>query len=244
MRLDWRTPYRYMFRDPDWKPKILVGGLWLLLFPPIGWPVALGYRKEALFALVDGCRPLLPSWRRQTWRFLREGLKAEAVILVYFLPFLGVFLCAATGGGATLAAHATELALFGAGVLLLLPICLPLLPPLYWYLFGWIHLSWPAMLAVGALFWTTTFLMPAAFLQVSRTRRFPAAFRIDRVLAFVAGNLAAYLEAWAISIVATAIGLALGPGAPWGIFWSYLVIVHAFNEALTAGRGYYRDSER
>jgi len=33
-------------------------------------------------------------------------------------------------------------------------------------------------------------------------------------------------------VIATAAALASGPAAPWAIFWSYLVIVYAFNEAL------------
>jgi hypothetical protein len=237
MSLDWKTPYCYMFRDPAWNSQIFIGGLWLLLLPPIGWPIALGYRKETLLALVEGRRPLLPRWNGHTWLFWREGLKAEAIILVYFLPFLGVFGFAAFDDWAAVFAHGRELVLFGVGVLLLLPVCLPLLPPLYWYLFDWIELSWAEQLAVGAVFWVTTFVMPAAFLQVSLTGRFLAALRIDRVLGFVGRNLLVYLEAWTISIIATAMVFALTLGAAWGIFWSYLVVVYTFNEALSRGTG-------
>jgi len=125
-----------------------------------------------------------------------------------------------------------ELVAFGVAILLLLPICLPLIPPLYWYLFDWIELSGVEMVVIGLLFWGTTFIMPAAFLQVSLRGRFAAALRVDRVVMFVGRNLPTYLEAWAISVIATAAALASGPAAPWGIFWSYLVIIYAFNEAL------------
>lgn len=232
MRLDWRTPFCFMFRDREWLGKILVGGLWLLAFPPLGWPIALGYRKEALAALVEGRTPLLPPWRGQWLAFLGEGLKAAAVILIYFLPFLGGFLWLAIDDRSVIRDHAVELVVFGAAIVLLLPICLPLLPPLYAYLFDWVRLSSLEMVALGALFWGTTFLMPAAFLQVSLRGRFTAAFRVDRVVVFVGRNPASYLEAWAISVVATAAALASTVAAPWAIFWSYLVIVYAFNEAL------------
>jgi len=232
MRLHWRAAFGFMLRDPEWRRKVFVGGLWLLAFPPLGWPIALGYRKETLLGLVEGRTPLLPPWRGQWPNFLREGLKAAGVILIYFVPFLLAFVWMAIDDWSAVRDHVVELVVFGVAILLLLPICLPLVPPLYWYLFDWIELSGVEMVLVGLLFWGTTFVMPAAFLQVSLRGRFAAAFRIDRVAMFVGRNLATYLEAWAISVTATAAALASGPAAPWGIFWSYLVIVYAFNEAL------------
>ena len=232
MKLDWKAPFFYVRQDPEWKHKVLVGGLWLLLFPPLGWPLALGYRKEALLALVEGRTPFLPRWKGQTVRYLIEGVKAVGVILVYFIPFLCIFWWLGVDDWSTLQQHAVEAVIFVVAILLLMPICLPLLPPVYWYLFPWIELSSVEMVVVGIVFWGTTFLMPAAFLQVSLAGDFSAAFRVVRVLEFVANNTRAYLEAWSISLLATAAALVLGPAVPWGIFWSYLVIVYTFNEAL------------
>ncbi|OLC68926.1 MAG: hypothetical protein AUH69_00445 [Actinobacteria bacterium 13_1_40CM_4_65_12] len=232
MRLHWKAALCFMLQDPEWKTKIFVGGLWLLAFPPLGWPIALGYRKETLCGLVEGRTPLLPPWRGQWPIFLREGLKAGGIILIYFVPFLLGFLSMAIDDWSGVRDHAVELVAFGVAILLLLPICLPLIPPLYWYLFDWIELSGVEMVVIGLLFWGTTFIMPAAFLQVSLRGRFAAALRVDRVVMFVGRNLPTYLEAWAISVIATAAALASGPAAPWGIFWSYLVIIYAFNEAL------------
>src|SRR6266852_2978687 len=92
MRLHWKAALCFMLQDPEWKTKIFVGGLWLLAFPPLGWPIALGYRKETLCGLVEGRTPLLPPWRGQWPIFLREGLKAGGIILIYFVPFLLGFL--------------------------------------------------------------------------------------------------------------------------------------------------------
>ena len=40
-----------------------------------------------------------------------------------------------------------------------------------------------------------------------------------------------------LSLIASAIGVFMGPLAPWGLFWSYIVILHAFTEAfLRTGR--------
>ncbi|HWM78732.1 MAG TPA: hypothetical protein VNS56_14235, partial [Methylomirabilota bacterium] len=71
MRLHWKAALCFMLQDPEWKTKIFVGGLWLLAFPPLGWPIALGYRKETLCGLVEGRTPLLPPWRGQWPIFLR-----------------------------------------------------------------------------------------------------------------------------------------------------------------------------
>jgi len=232
MRLHWKAALCFMLQDPEWKTKIFVGGLWLLAFPPLGWPIALGYRKETLCGLVEGRTPLLPPWRGQWLIFLREGLKAAGIILIYFVPFLLGFLSMAIDDWSGVRDHAVELAVFGVAILFLLPICLPLIPPLYWYLFDWIELSGVEMVVIGLLFWGTTFVMPAAFLQVSLRGRFAAALRVDRVVMFVGRNLPTYLEAWAISVIATPAALPSGPAAAWAIFWSYLVIVDAFNEAL------------
>ena len=66
--------------------------------------------------------------------FLREGLKAAGVILIYFVPFLLGFWSMAIDDWSGVRDHAVELVAFGVAILFLLPICLPLIPPLYWYL--------------------------------------------------------------------------------------------------------------
>ena len=61
-QLNWKASTLFMATDPDWKRKIFVGGL-VLLIPIIGWPAILGYRKVVVERLVDGALPLLPEWR-------------------------------------------------------------------------------------------------------------------------------------------------------------------------------------
>lgn len=222
-----------MFKEVRWRRKLFIGGLALLLFPPIGWPAALGYRKEVAFRLINGKQPLLPDWKDAWGRFMRDGSAAAGIILVYYVPFLALFWFLALDDVSVAGQHVPEIAFFLIAVPLLIPISLPLLPPLYWRLFPWVHLSIPEMFLVGAVFWGTAFFMPAAFLQVSLTGRFMPAFRVARIVRFVWETPRAYVEAWAGSILATALAFLSGPLAPWGIFWSYLVIVHAFNDALT-----------
>jgi len=234
--LSWRRAFSFMFRDVRWPRKLLIGGLALLLFPPIGWPVALGYRKEVAFRLVGGVEPALPEWTGSWGRFARDGFCAAGIILVYYLPFLCLFWLLALDDVAIAGRHVPEIAFFLLAIPLLIPVSLPLLPPLYWSLFPWVHLTLAEMLVIGAVFWGTAFFMPAAFLQVSLTGRFLSAFRVARIVRFVRETPRAYLEAWVLSLLATALAFLLGPLAPWGIFWSYLVIVHAFNDALIRWR--------
>ena len=230
--LAWRRAFSFMFRDSRWPRKLLIGGLAILLFPPIGWPMALGYRKEVAFRLIGGEEPALPEWKGSWGRFVRDGFCATGIILVYYLPFLCLFWFLALDDVAVVRRHVLEIVCFLFAIPLLIPVSLPLLPPLYWYLFPWVHLTLPEMFVIGAVFWGTAFFMPAAFLQVSLTGRFLPAFRVARIVRFVLETPRAYLEAWVLSLLATALAFLVGPLAPWGIFWSYLVIVHAFNDAL------------
>jgi hypothetical protein len=232
MRLGWRSAFLYMTREPGWRRKLLVGGAMLIACPPLGWPLALGYRREVALRLVQGREPVLPQWAGAWRRYLADGLGAAGVILTYYLPFLGLFWGLALDELAVALRHPGEIALFFLAVSLLIPLVLPLLPPLYWFLFPWVRLSRVEALVLGLVFSATTFVLPAAFLQVSLRGRYRDAFRLDRLLGFIARYPRLYLEAWSLSFVATALALATGPLAPWGIFWSYLAIVHAFNEAL------------
>ena len=42
MLIDWRAALVFVTREPDWKPRIGLGGLLMLVVPPIGWVLALG----------------------------------------------------------------------------------------------------------------------------------------------------------------------------------------------------------
>src|SRR5262245_11857505 len=121
-----------MFQDVRWRRKLLIGGLALLLFPPVGWPIALGYRKEVAFRLIGGEQSVLPEWKGSWGRFVRDGFTAAGVILVYYLPFIGLFWLLALDDLAVAGQHVPEISFFLIAVPLLIPIGLPLLPPLYW----------------------------------------------------------------------------------------------------------------
>src|SRR4051794_30329724 len=76
MQLGWRSAFLYMTREPGWWRKLLVGGALLLACPPLGWPLALGYRREVALRLVRGGEPTLPEWGGVWSTYLASGLGA------------------------------------------------------------------------------------------------------------------------------------------------------------------------
>jgi hypothetical protein len=231
LQLRWQKAFRFATEAEGWREKCLLGGLWILLCPPIGWLLALGYRKEVAFRLIENRRPYLPDWC--SWRtYLLDGMKAAGVIMVYYLPYVIAFWVFALGDLSKALDHPLPILSFAVCLPLCLPICMPFLPPLYLMLFPWLHLDWWQVVVLAAYFWSTAFIMPAAFMQVSTDKTFRAAFHLRAIYRLITGNFRVYVEAWLLSLIATAIALLCGPLAPWGIFGSYLVIVFAFNNAL------------
>jgi hypothetical protein len=204
----------------------------MLLCPPVGWLLALGYRREVALNLVDGRTPVLPAWRGLHLPALGHGLRALIVILAYFAPLLTLYWALALGSLGEAVARWREVGLFFLCLPLFVPVTMPGLLVAYPAWHPWMGFSGAEVAVLAAAFAGTTFLLPAAFMQVSLHRRFRAALRVDRVVRLVALAPALYLEAWAISLVATALAGLSGPLMPWGIVWSYLVIGFAFNNAL------------
>jgi len=225
--------------------KYFWGGLWICLFPPLGWYMALGYRTEVGIRLQEGVTPVLPTWEK--WRhYLATGLRSGGVIQSFFVPYLlTLWLFVYMHNPAQVTEHWQALLVFAATVVLLPPIGVGVLPPLYAYLFPWFTVSGGEAALLAVLFFGATFMMPSAFMQVLRTRTYTSAFRLDRVVVFIATHFVAYLEAWLVSLASAAVAFAMGPFAPWGLFWTYPAITYAFQstfqdrlmQPVTAGGG-------
>lgn len=236
--LDWRWALTFMFGERNWSAALLRGGLILLLLPPFGWHVAMGYRRAVGMAALTGMRPLLPPLGLNCFSLFAGGFAASTVIAVYSMPSLVLFWIAGIHTASDLSQLVLPAIVFFAGVLALPPLAIPLLPPIYLHLFPDLSPSPEALAGCGLLFSATVFLLPAAFLNISRTGLVRSAYRIDRAALFIMRNPRLYCEAWALSLVATAVAILLGPFCPWGLFWSYLAILSAFNQALAiSGRG-------
>lgn len=241
----WRAAFRFPLHEPGAIGKLTHAGWWVLLCPPIGWLMALGYRREVALNLVDGRTPVLPGWRGLHLPALGYGLKALGVILAYFAPLLALYWALALTGPGEAVSRWREIGLFFLCLPVFVPVTMPGLLVAYPRWHPWMDLSTGEVAVLAAVFVGTTFLLPAAFMQVSLHRRFRAALRVDRVIRLVAAAPALYLEAWAVSLAATALAGLTGPLLPWGVVWSYLVIGFAFNNALVlSGRSGVEDRFR
>lgn len=87
-------PSLFMVAHPDWQTPIRRIGWWLLLCPPVGWLMALGYRLDIVLTLR---RPQLetppkrPAGLRSDFAFFRAGFAALVVMTAYFAPPLVLF---------------------------------------------------------------------------------------------------------------------------------------------------------
>lgn len=232
LMLSWKDAFRYPTACPSGRRSLIRAGIWMLLCPPVGWLLALGYRANCAWALWDNATPTLPEWAPFVPTFT-NGTKALAVIYAHLLIPIILFWVLGVDSFASAKAHWFEI--LGATVAIgsFIPALLPLLLFVFPQVCEWIHFTAleSALIAISFAFFI--FILPAAFLQVSITRRFRSAMSLGRTLRLIGAGPRAYLEAWAISLVATLAALCCGPILPWTIPWSYLVISFAFNQALT-----------
>lgn len=222
----------YIVREPAWRRRIGVGGLLMLVFPPVGWLLALGYRSLVGNRLVDGRSPLLPSWRGNFGTAFRRGAASSGVILGYLSPFVIAYWLTGAVSLAVFVDRWRDLAAFVVSVVVFPPLALPALPLLYGMRYDWLQFSTRDMALLGVLFFGAILLLPAAFLQVAQHRRFAAAFDIPAAVRLVAAAPRLYAEAWMVSLAVSAASVILLPLAPWLLFWSYLVISHLFLQVL------------
>jgi hypothetical protein len=228
MRIDWREAFSYVMREPGWLRRVGVGGLLILVVPPIGWLLALGYRSCVGQRLVDGQVPVLPPWRGLWTVALRRGVSSSAVILTYLAPFVVTYWGVGISSLDSLATHWRELLVMLAAVVTFPPLGLPGMPPLYAAQYDWLHFSRSEAAVLAVLFLAPILLLPGAFLQVAHHRRFTAAFNVVRVVRFIAASPGVYAQAWTVALAVSAGAIIVLPLAPWLLFWSYLVITHLF----------------
>ncbi len=228
-QLNWKAASLFVQLDPDWNQKIRTGGLWVFV-PLIGWPISLGYRKVLIDHLRSG-QEVLPGWQHVS-RFLKEGLRSAAVIFAFYSPLyllLGILLIQR----GPIFIPWWSIALFFSLLTMFLPLLLPAII-LSNFLFGHppFQLEFKETFLIMVAFWTITFFIPSAFLQVSRTGRYRSAFNLFRVFSFIFRNGKCYIEAWLYSAMVSIIGHIRALRHPWSIFWSYQSILYSFNEIL------------
>lgn len=230
---DWRAAGLACTADPDWRRRIWIGGL-ILMIPVVGWPLVLGYRRMFAERLLDRARPLLPRWRDVWPKALAYGAGATLVIHTYYLP-LYVWLAVRTSGEDAWSEIPWAWGLLLGGVF---PVFSTLWIPA-WILalrLGVLGVGPTELTSIAAAFAAVTFVIPAGFLQVSRSRRTRDAFRILAALGSIAAQPLAYARAWIGSGVMSLVAHFAIPLSPWAVVWCYLAILYAFNEVPQARR--------
>ncbi|MGI5863617.1 MAG: DUF4013 domain-containing protein [Myxococcales bacterium] len=82
--IDFERPFNYVFKDPGWVQKVLLGGLFhLLSVVLVGAFVSLGYQKKLFLALVDDENAPLPEF--DVGKDLAEGVPIFGIPVVYCL---------------------------------------------------------------------------------------------------------------------------------------------------------------
>jgi hypothetical protein len=208
---DFGKPFTFLFEDPRWLNKVLMGGLFVFLsFLIVGWFFLLGYCARLTRNIVAGVERPLPEWDN-LGEYFNEGLRLFGVALVYVLPIVAFVIAIGLPGAIMSAAENQGLKNLGGGLL---------------------GCSWclivPFALAI-------TFFLPAALVRVSILQRFGAGFEIGELWRFIRENIGNYLLAIVVYLVARFLAGAgivlLCIGVIFTGFWSVLIMTYGFAQA-------------
>ncbi len=205
---DVLRPFVFVFNDPRWLSKVLIGGVFILLSAvAVGIPFLLGYVARMTRSIIAGDPQPLPEWD-DLGEFFGEGLVLFAVGLIYMLPVSILSILVAIPAAIVDATSQPAVHDVGAGIVT----C--------------------ASCVLSMLSFVITLLLPAALLMVITTRRFGAAFEFGRVFAFISQNIGNYVMALVTELVAYVLSFAglglLCVGIFFTSFWGVLVTGYAF----------------
>jgi Protein of unknown function (DUF4013) len=206
---DFLKPLTFVFEDPQWIQKLLMGALFSLASVVlIGIFFVNGYLARLVRNVVEGLERPLPEWTDLGDMFA-EGAMLFVAAFLYMIPlFFLVFLMFPFSVLTNIDNPATEI--LGGGGLVILSLVLM-----------------PVGLAVAV--W-----VPAALLHAAVRRDFRAAFEFRVIGSFLKNNalnyVLAYLD-WLVARMAAPLGLALCcVGVFVTSFWSMAVAAHAFGQ--------------
>ncbi|MGB3905041.1 MAG: DUF4013 domain-containing protein [Anaerolineae bacterium] len=207
MTIDIGKSFTHMFEDESWIMKIVIGGI-LSLIPIVNFMV-MGYMLEALKRSADGMDVPLPEWDDFGGKFIK-GLVVIVILLVYTIP---IWLIACVLGGLTGVAGAADSDTL-ANSMALLSTCATCL-----------YLVW------GIVVWL---VLPAGLIRYAVTGEFMSAFQFGEIFSFITANLANYIVALILVLVANFIAgfgiIACFVGVLFTNFWSYLVTAHLLGQ--------------
>src|SRR6266852_6394697 len=210
---DFLRPFTFAFDDPRWVPKILLGGVFVLAGVFIvGAFFVYGYIARLVRNVINGVQYPLPEWD-DLGEYFTEGIKLFLVGLIYALPVivivgLAVFPAIILGANGSDSETLRNLGTMTASCVWLV--------------------MFPISLALAV--W-----MPAALLAVVVTGDFAAAFQFKNIWNFIRANIANYLLAfvvWLVARFAAGFGVVLlCVGVVFTAFWAFCVAAYAFAQA-------------
>jgi hypothetical protein len=207
-QFDFAKPFSYVFDDPEWLSKILIGGLFYIAgFLIIGWFFILGYVARTTRNVIAGNPRPLPEWEN-LGDFFNEGLRLFGVMLCIILPIVVLAIGVMIPAGILSSVDNDGVAAIG-GLMSGTIACLIV----------------PLSLAV-------TFFMPAMLLFAVVEQRFGAAFEFGRIWPFIKQNIGNYVLAIVVYLIARFLGgfgiFLLCIGVVFTGFWSFLITAHGF----------------
>ena len=221
--IDLGRALTFVFDDPEWIPKVLVGTLFAALVPfLVGAVFVAGYAMFVARQVMRQASPLMPEWDDLPAIFI-EGLKGLAISLSHKLPviLLSILLILAVIGGALLQREGETIpeGLLYYG-----------LPALFG---GWFLVF---VLSLALLFY-----VPAAFVRFIQTDRLGAAFDVMDNVAFIRENGTTYLTGILAIVLAGFIGqlgfIVFCIGVFPAMFWSACVMGYVIGELARLGGG-------
>lgn len=206
---DFVRPLAFVFDDPQWISKILMGALFTLAsIILVGIFIVYGYLARLVRQVIAGVERPLPDWVG-IGDYLVEGVKLFIISLIYGMPVMLLFGLTIPFSVLSDAADVNDAArlagsVFGAGLgCLIIPVAL-----------------------------ATAAWVPAALLRAAALGDFAAGFDFRAIWAFIRANAVNYALAYVVWIVARMVvgfGLLLCcVGIFATAFWSMLVAGYAF----------------
>jgi hypothetical protein len=215
-QFDFAKPFTYVFEDPRWLQKILIGGLFYLAgFLIVGWFFIFGYVARTARNVIAGDPRPLPEWD-DLGSFFNEGARLFAVMLLFVLPMIVIFISIMVPAGIISSVENEGMQALGSGLAgclscLLVPFSLAMM-----------------------------IFVPGALLFAIVEQRFSAAFELGRIWAFIRANIGNYLLAVVVYLIARFLGgfgiALLCVGVIFTGFWSFLITAHAFAQVYRLSR--------
>ena len=218
--LDFARAFRFVFDDPDWLKKMLIGGVMMLLgVVIIGSLWVLGYWVRLIRRVAHGEERPLPEWE-DLGGLLRDGLGAAAVYGVYIvgllLPlFVAIVAMVLVGGGMAQLTKGSEEASEALGALASVG-----------------FLGFYAAFAIGMT--ALMVYLPAALARHALTGHFATGFELRENLDFIRRNALNYVLALLLYMLANFVAqfgvLACCIGVFPVSFWALCVFGWALGE--------------